>query len=204
MTKLQIFIDAEYLLQSLRVIRGKTYNIPKESFNWEKFIKYISAGRQVERVNYYTARLDEVENKATFDAQTVFLDNVKNNLVKYDFNLRLGKLIKIKNKTQKTWNEQRNTNNKAAYSWGQKGIDTKIILDICKYAYEEFEENCGVVLVSGDEDFAEVLQILRERNIDTELVSFDRRDTKLSETFQNIVGNIKVISLYDLENNKII
>ena len=208
MGNVAIFIDAEYVLQSLRTLADKpSYEkIRKESFNWTQFIHYVSNARPITVVNYYTARLDETENKETYDNQTIFLEQVKTALARYNVQMRLGKMIKIKNKTQKTWNEQRSKNDSKqnTVSWGQKGIDTKIILDMCRFAYESVTvaEGAAAILVSGDEDFSEVLALLQEKHITTELVAFNRRDCKIAETLTEKADVTKVLSYDDCIKHK--
>ena len=203
----EIFIDAEYVLQSLRSLYGKPYELKmkKEDFKWANFIKYILKNRDIRQVNYYTARLDEVENKETYDAQTVFLERIKQSLSAYNIQMRLGKMIKIKNKTKKTWNEQREQHTQFV-SWGQKGIDTKIILDICRYAYESADNAPRTaLLVSGDEDFSEALELLREKHIRTEVIVFNRRDTKgFSKPLQEASDSFTVLSYEDCRKHNIL
>lgn len=207
MTNIEIFIDAEYLLQSLRSLTNKPYEVAirKEAFQWHKLVELIAQGRNVSRITYYTARLDQNENKDTYDKQTVFLQQVKEDLAEYNIQLRLGKMIKIRNKTQKTWNAQRDKTKSTNVSWGQKGIDTKIILDMCRFAYEKNNADKNIaVLVSGDEDFAEVLSLLKEKQLATELVSFDRRDSRLSDALKATAENVTVLSYDDCITHKLL
>ena len=203
MGTVEIFIDAEYVLQSLRTLADKPayVNIRKEDFNWPQFIRYILGARPIMHVNYYTARLDKNENETTYNNQTAFLQQVETTLAPFKVQMRLGKMIKIRNKTQRTWNEQRHTTaaNHNTFSWGQKGIDTKIILDMCRFAYENAASVDGAtaILVSGDEDFAEVLALLQEKHITTELVSFNRRDSHLSDALQEKAAATKLVSYND-------
>ena len=204
MEEIDIFIDAEYLIQSLRCLNGRRRALKKEDFVWHNFVKFIANGRKIGRIFYYTARLDESENKATFDAQTLFLEQIKNQLSDYDFKLRLGKMIKIRNKTQRTWREQQNVGHQQ-FSWGQKGIDTKIILDMCAFAYE----NAGnpektAVLVSGDEDFSDVLSLCREKGVRAELIMFDRFGSMPSEELKASAVSHTTLSFYDLERRNLI
>lgn len=204
MNNCQIFIDAEYLLQSLKWLSGKSKEkiIRKEDFKWHNFVKHILNERQAEQLFYYTARLDERENKATFDMQTKFLKNIEKELADYNIKMRLGHMIKIKIKTQKTWREQREKRDfTPSYTWGQKGIDTKIILDMAKAAFEN-SGNLTAILVSGDEDFSDVLKVLKEKGVKTELITFSRNDSKLSNILKNTVDECKEFDYQDcLRNN---
>lgn len=107
METITIFIDAEYLLQSLRELKDSEKSIPKDNFDFAKFIDFLLNGRKINSVYYYTARLDKNENPKTFDEQTEFLNNIKNSLNAYNVNIRLGQMIKTKIKNQSTWNKYR-------------------------------------------------------------------------------------------------
>lgn len=96
METITIFIDAEYLLQSLRELKDSEKSIPKDNFDFAKFIDFLLNGRKINSVYYYTARLDKNENPKTFDEQTEFLNNIKNSLNAYNVNIRLGQMIKTK------------------------------------------------------------------------------------------------------------
>lgn len=204
MENCQIFIDAEYLLQSLKWLCGKSKEkiVKKEDFKWQNFVSHILNGRKSEKLFYYTARLDEKENKATFDMQTKFLKNIETQLSAYNIKMRLGHMIKIKIKTQETWREQREKRDfTPSYTWGQKGIDTKIILDMAKAAFEN-EGNLSVLLVSGDEDFSDVLKLLKEKGVRTQLITFSRNDSKLSNILKSTVDECKEFDYQDcLKNN---
>ncbi|WP_251613394.1 NYN domain-containing protein [Pumilibacter muris] len=186
MKETEVFIDAEYLLQSLRSIKGKPQNcnITKNDFKWENFVKCISDKCNVNNVYYYSARLDETENKKTFDEQKEFLESVENSLASYNFVLRMGKMIKTKLKNKSTWNDVRNNKDKSDITWVQKGVDTKIVLDMCTVLNRNPNIN-SVILVSGDSDFCEILNYLNSKNIVTKLVTFARKDSRLQMELVN-------------------
>lgn len=201
-----IFIDAEYLLQSLRELTDATKPVSKTDFDFAEFIKFLSNGNTVSRVGYYTARLDKKENIATYNEQTAFLDTLKKDLSQYNVDILLGKMIKTKLKSQATWDKTRTTKKTASiYSWGQKGVDTKIVLDMCKYAYSvKAEESNRAVLVSGDEDFSDVSAFLKETGVFIELVTFDRKRSRPSKMFTDIADKHIIINYNTLAKNGII
>ncbi len=186
MRDVEVFIDAEYLLQSLQSINGKPSrrNITKNDFRWKNFIIHITDGYNVNNVNYYSARLSETENKKTYDEQTKFLESIKNSLDSYNFVLRLGKMIKTKLKNKAKWNDVRHNKEKGIITWVQKGVDSKIVLDMCSLS-TRLPNVKSVILVSGDSDFCEVLQYLNAQNIETKLVTFNRKDSRLQMDLVN-------------------
>lgn len=73
-----------------------------------------------------------------------------------------------KNRTNKSQGEQ-------IFSWVQKGIDTKIVFDLCRFAYTcDKTKNNTAIIISGDADFAETIKSIRELRINTELIAFNR------------------------------
>ncbi len=208
MEKTAVFIDAEYLLQSLRALWGKPRNvlIRKEDFLWNKFVRFILDEKKASEVFYYTARLDAEENQKTFDAQTKFFEQIERELRPFGLKMRLGKMIKIRNKIGGTWNEHfQNSPSKQRNSWGQKGIDTKIILDMCRFAYEKKDDDkCKTILVSGDEDFAEALTLLREKGVTTKLVAFNRISNKVSDSLKESADSFTILDYDILRRNSLI
>lgn len=206
METITIFIDAEYLLQSLRGLKDSEKSIPKDNFDFAKFIDFLLNGRKINSVYYYTARLDKNENPKTFDEQTEFLNNIKNSLNAYNVNIRLGQMIKTKIKNQSTWNKYRKAEKKKdTYTWIQKGVDTRIVLDMCKYAYtDNAENNACAILVSGDEDFEDILAFLKEKNFSVELFTFDRRRSRPSKSLIRVVDKHITLNKQILVENKIV
>lgn len=178
MNKTEIFIDAEYLLQSIRRLKNKPQNqkISKNNFNWKAFIDFISKDFDVCSIYYYTARLDENENPKTFNDQKEFLQNVEDNLNSYNFKLRMGKMIKVRLKNQSTWNQNNHKYKEGNLTWVQKGIDTKIVLDLCTLINRS-PEISSTILITGDSDFCEVLEYLKSKNVDVTLITFERYDS---------------------------
>lgn len=194
MKKASVFIDAEYLLQSLRRInrRPKGIKINKNDFGWENLVKYIANGYDVGDVYYYTARLDETENPETYKEQEEYFESIKNKLSAYNVDFRLGKMIKTRLKNKETWNKDRNSKDDEVITWVQKGVDTKIVLDMCTVK-ERTPDVDAVILISGDSDFCEILEYLNSRGIETVLVSFDRYDSRLQKDLSDSARkNIKI------------
>ena len=102
----------------------------------------------------------------------------------YNFVLRLGKMIKTKLKNKAKWNDVRHNKEKGIITWVQKGVDSKIVLDMCSLS-TRLPNVKSVILVSGDSDFCEVLQYLNAQNIETKLVTFNRKDSRLQMDLVN-------------------
>lgn len=205
MKKTSIFIDAEYLLQSLRRIKNKPkgLSINKNCFNWGNFIKYIAVGYDIVNIYYYTARLNEDENSQTYNEQTLYLDSVRNKLNSYNVLFRIGKMIKTRMKSKGTWNEDRYSRGDEKITWVQKGVDTKIVLDMCtiKECTPDVE---SVILVSGDSDFCELLKYLNARKVETVLVTFDRFGSRLQNDLLNCAQRNIKIGYIEMSENEII
>lgn len=200
MGKVTILIDAEYVLQGLRAIQNKpkSKQIKKENLNWKEFVDYLAQKRTIKNIIYFTARLDAKENKETYDEQTVFLDNLKETLKEYPFELHLGKLIKVRQKAFSTWNEDRG-NKTDNHTWVQKGIDSSIVFNLCKFAYTADKDDV-IVLVAGDDDFTEVLDFLDNQKLKKEVYAMDRKDSHLTGTFKKHLTKMLDYSLLEKEH----
>jgi len=182
MNKVAVFIDAEYVIQSIRALRGKPSDlrIGIDNIHWKNIVDFVVKGQTLISVYYYTAQLDPEENPKTFEHQQHYLQSIQHDIGVNITKLRLQKMIKIKNKTGSTWDENRKTSKNAPHSWVQKGCDTKIVLDILKGAFSNEYDTC--ILIAGDSDFTEVLETIKmEYNKICELITFDRYDSKLQE-----------------------
>lgn len=181
MEKIEIFIDAEYVLQSIRNLLDapNRMKFTKTDFNWQNFIKYILKDRELSKVNYYTARLDVNEDLNTYRDQDTYLKNLQKMLAKYHINLRLGKMSKATQKTSAKWG---NDDGKGVVTWVQKGIDTKIVWDMCELVYNNADNVTIALLVAGDEDFTDAIQKLNGLKIKTELVYFYRTGETCSKS----------------------
>ena len=93
-------------------------------------------------------------------------------------------MIKTKLKNKAKWNDVRHNKEKGIITWVQKGVDSKIVLDMCSLS-TRLPNVKSVILVSGDSDFCEVLQYLNAQNIETKLVTFNRKDSRLQMDLVN-------------------
>jgi uncharacterized LabA/DUF88 family protein len=176
--RVKIFIDAEYVIQSLRHLKGKSHGpyIGIRDILWHNLIEFLSQKRKIVQVAYYSAELDEKENPETYASQKDYIESVRQCLEKYGVHIRLGRMIKVRNKTKTTWTEERNIRQNDSFSWTQKGIDAKIILDMLISAFKG--EYDTAILIAGDSDFEELIQNIRQMGKKCELVTFDRYDMR--------------------------
>ncbi|GAB4449364.1 MAG: hypothetical protein Fur0028_04610 [Bacteroidales bacterium] len=194
--QISVFIDAEYVIQSIRVIKGKPKNsiVPINNICWDKFILDLIDGRTAKEIIYYSSELNKDENPDTYKKQKEYLLNVQKQVP--NLSVRLGKMQKVKVKISGTWVE--NTEYKGQsdlHTWVQKGIDVKMSLDlILKAVKNEYET---AILVAGDSDFEEVIKEIKFFGKKVELVTFDRFDVGVVGSLSKVADEHKQITYED-------
>jgi len=199
---LSVFIDAEYVIQSLRGLNGKprNYRIGIDDIYWDEIIRFLARKRDIRHIYYYSAQLDREENPETFQRQQCYLEATQCSLGQAYTTIRLGKMLKVRTKTKATWDGTRTNKIFGTPTWVQKGIDVKIVLDMLMGAFNN--EYDTAILIAGDSDFAELLEILRTTlNKTCELVTFDRSDSRIQDNLVNAASSHVVID-YKTGTNK--
>lgn len=147
MTRVAVFIDGSNL-----------YRCVKDQFNRididiEKLTAKLLDGRELTRIYYYNAEISEADDREGARDQQRFFTRLS--YVPY-LQLRKGKLVR--RDIEFTCPGCRRTT--TVQSRLQKGVDTRMVMDIVAQAM--LDRYDVAVVVSGDADFGEALQFVRD------------------------------------------
>jgi uncharacterized LabA/DUF88 family protein len=134
--RVAIFIDGSNLYNCLKQEFGKA------SLSLEKFAQQLVGARALVRTYYYNAPLpqaNDADEKQRAASQQKFFDSLRR--IPY-LELRLGRLERREN------------------SMVEKGVDIKIAVDMLRLAYNNTYDTA--ILVSGDGDFADAVQAVKD------------------------------------------
>lgn len=162
--KVMIFIDGSNLYHSVRSVHGRT------DLNFASFSQQLAAGRQLLRTYYYNAAVDQAKEPQRYSNQQRFFDSLRR---VPRFEVKLGTLV------------YRNFPQVPPY---EKGIDVRLATDMLTHA---FRQNYDVaILVSGDNDFADAVQAVKDlgRTVEIALFGNPGSSRRLRDVADNVIA----------------
>ncbi len=147
MSKTIIFIDGSNLYHSLKGLNSRT------DLNFESFCRKLCAGRSLVRIYYYNAPVDQTKEPIRYKDQQKFFSQMRR--VPY-LELKLGRLIY--------------RGSYPSVPPYEKGVDVLMSTDMLVHAFRgTFDE---LILVSGDTDFSDALQAVKDFGKHVEVALF--------------------------------
>ena len=163
--RVMVFIDGSNLYHSLRSDHGRT------DLDFRAFALKLASGRHLIRTYYYNATVDNTKEAPRAQSQQRFFQKLRSLPAT---ELRLGRLV------------YRDWPTSPPY---EKGIDIKIATDMLSHAHRK---NCDVaILVSGDTDFADALQEVKDCGVSVEVALFGPRYS--SQRLRDVADEVIVI-----------
>jgi len=166
--RVMIFIDGSNLYHGLKSLGIKR-------INFEELASLLTGDRELKKVFYYTAKMDENFDKNRFNKHQNFLRN-----------LSLIPKFKIVFCTFKKITEK-----DGRIKYEVKGDDVKLANDMLVGAYENLYD--VAVLVSGDEDFKPVVRTVRRLGKEVENIFFRGGSSSRLRKTCNLSKNIRFI-----------
>jgi uncharacterized LabA/DUF88 family protein len=170
--RVMIYIDGSNLYHSLRSECGRT------DLNFEELASQLVAGRALVRVYYYNAPKDQTKESDQYARQQRWFDYIRQ--VPYT-ELRLGRLV------YREWPKV------PPY---EKGVDVRLATDMLVHGFRDNYDTA--VLVSGDNDFSDALQAVKELGKHVEVALFG--GAKTSQQLRAEADKVVVIDSAFLED----
>ena len=145
--RVMVYIDGSNLYHSLRSAANRT------DLDFLAFARKLAGQRTLQRTYYYNAQADQSNDPTGYQQQRRFLSSLRD--VDY-LEVRLGRLI------------YRNYPHEPPY---EKGIDIKIATDLLVHGGNGNYD--AAILVSGDTDFCDALQAVKNAGKIVEVALFD-------------------------------
>ena len=165
--KVAVYIDGSNLYHSLRSLAGRRTDI-----DFLAFARKLAGSRRLQRVYYYNAPVDQTKEPDRYRKQQRFFQALRR--VDY-LELKLGRLI------YRDW---------PTVPPYEKGIDIKLATDMLVHGTND---NYDVaVLVSGDTDFSDALQAVKNFGHHVEVALFNPGG---SQELRNVADRIVRIDL---------
>lgn len=144
--RVMVFIDGNNLYHSLKHVMGRT------NLDFHEFTNRLVQNRQLIRVYYYNAPLNREDDEEKYRQQQSFFDSL--DTVPY-LTKKFGRLEK--RLVKQTLPDGTFV---SAPTYVEKGVDTFIVIDMLSHAYKDNYDTA--VLVSGDEDFAVLVETVKD------------------------------------------
>lgn len=144
--RVMIFIDGSNLYHSLSNIFGRS------DLDFVRFCEKLLRGRRLIRIYYYNAPVDQAKEPERYRHQQKFFHSMRRTP---QLELRLGRLI------YRGWPQV------PPY---EKGIDVKLATDMIVHSFRDNYDTA--ILVSGDNDFADALQAVKDHGRQAEVALF--------------------------------
>lgn len=146
--RVMIFIDGSNMYHNIMSNYGRA------NLDYYKFsLKLTNADRKLIRTYYYNSPLDQVQNPAAYKSQQRFYSYLYKTP---QLEVKLGRLQKKPDGTST-----------------EKGVDVKLAVDMLTKAYKNHYD--VAILISGDGDFAQVVQEVKDQAKHVELAVFPRQ-----------------------------
>ena len=141
--------------------------IGRTDLDFLAFAEKLAGERQLQRIYYYTAPIDQTRQPALYRAQQQFLQHLQRIS---QLELRLGRLVYPG----------------ADRPPHEKGVDVKLATDMVLHCVRHDFDTA--VLVSADTDFRDVLEIVRDFGLQAEVALVDPRgSTALREVSSRVI-----------------
>ena len=145
--KVNIYMDGSNLYHSLRDRIGRT------DLDFLAFARKLAGERRLQRIYYYSAPLNQSRNPDAYRAQQQFFEHLRQT----DYlELRLGRLV---------YSDERGGPPQ------EKGVDIKLATEMVSQGIRRHYD--VAVLVSGDTDFCDALQIVKDFGRHAEVALFN-------------------------------
>ncbi len=131
--RVTIFIDGSNLYHGIK------NDLKRYDLNYQAFANVLCGERELIRVHYYNAPIDQETDPEKYKKQQKFFENIRN--LDY-FRVILGRLEPREN------------------TFVEKGIDIHIAVDMLTLAYKNAYD--VAILVSGDADFAKAVEAVQD------------------------------------------
>ena len=164
MERVMVFIDGRNFYYGMKNNLGYT------NLDFLKFGRMLAGDRNLIRIYYYNAPLDQSEDKESYRKQQRFFDGLR----RTDYvTVKLGRL------------EKRPAKGSKSFYYVEKGVDVTIAVDMLSLAYRNTYDTA--ILVSGDADFVPVVEEIKSLGKHVESAYFEhggaRRLTEASDRF---------------------